>query len=350
MNVNSAFPTRLKQGRLLAKLSLRELAGQAGQIVSYNAIKKYEDGKMMPDERVIAALAKALGVAPDYFFKQSTVELSQVEFRKRTRLSAKEVASIKERVKDHVERYLEVENILKISQEFVNPLSDTPVRSLDEVDALVLSLLRHWNLGHNPIPNVIEMLEEKGIKVVEIEAPTEFDGLAAWVGSIPVIVLNKFYPSERKRMTALHELAHLILTLPGDWNNKTVEQCCHRFASSMLVPKPVMQALLGQPRTNITLAELIAIKEQYGISIQALVRRAKDVAIINDYAYKNFCIWISKNRKEEGLGAYRGEEKSYRFRQLLYRIAAEELVTPAKAAMLGKMKIDELRSVLDKMR
>ncbi|AUD05410.1 helix-turn-helix domain-containing protein [Spirosoma pollinicola] len=347
--MNNTFPIRLKQARLLAKLSLRELSERANLIVSYNAIKKYEDGKMMPEEPVISALAKALAVSPDYFFKPSKIELTNVEFRKRAKLTAKEISSIKERVKDHVERYLEVESILHISQEFVNPLANKPISSIDEIENTILQLLKEWNLGYNPIPNVIEMLEEKGIKIVEIQAPLEFDGLAAMVNSIPVIVLNKAYTPERKRLTALHELGHIMLKLPHHWESKEIERCCHRFASAMLVSKPVMQTLLGKPRTNITLDELISIKEQYGISIQAIVRRAKDLEIINDYAYKNFFIWISKNRKEEGLGSYKGEEKSYRFNLLLYRIAAEELVSLAKAAALGEMKIADLRTVLDKM-
>ena len=67
-----------------------------------------------------------------------------------------------------------------------------------------------WNIGSDGIINVIDLLEEHGIKVIEIDAPESFDGLSSMVNDLyPVIVLNKAFSSERKRFTALHELGHL---------------------------------------------------------------------------------------------------------------------------------------------
>ncbi|OIN57646.1 helix-turn-helix domain-containing protein [Arsenicibacter rosenii] len=349
MSTNNPFPSRLRQARLLAKLSLRELSEKSGSIVSYNSIKKYEDGKMMPDESVITGLAQALNVGPDYFFKAMNVELSKVEFRKRANLSVKDLNSIKEQIRSHLERYLEIENILRIENNFYNPISDMLVQDTESVENIVLHLLREWHLGYNPIPNVIEMLEEKGVKIIEIDAPEAFDGLAAFADHTPVIVLNKNFLPERKRFTALHELGHILLKIPRQLDSKVVESICHRFASAMLIPKPVMINLIGFKRSTITIAELITIKENYGISLQAIVRRCKDLSIITEYAYKAFFISISKNRKEEGLGKYKGQERTFRFTQLLYRIAAEELVTIGKAAALGEMKTIELKRILDRI-
>ncbi|CCH57630.1 helix-turn-helix domain protein (plasmid) [Fibrisoma limi BUZ 3] len=345
--MKEVFAARLKQARLLAKLSLRELAERMNNAVSYVAIKKYEDAKSLPDESVIVALANALSVKPDYFFKASAVELTNVEFRRKAKLGVKEINSIKEIVKDHLERYFEVEEILQIERSFQNPLAKNAITKPEEVEDRVLALLKSWHLGYNPIPNVIETLEEKGIKVIEIEAPNEFDGLSTYVNGVPVIVLNKNYGSERKRFTALHELAHLLLLFPENTEHRIVEKCCHRFASAMLIPRPVMYELLGKVRVHITLAELIMIKEQYGISVQAIMHRANDLNIVNDYIYKGFCIRMAKNKKEEGLGKYLGVEKSYRFRQLVYRIAVEELVSLTKAANLGDLKAAELRDIID---
>jgi hypothetical protein len=52
-------------------------------------------------------------------------------------------------------------------------------------------LRKEWDLGYDPIPDVVEMLEDKGYKVVEIEAPNSFDGLKADTGTQKVIVLRK---------------------------------------------------------------------------------------------------------------------------------------------------------------
>ena len=72
-----------------------------------------------------------------------------------------------------------------------------------------------WRLGQNSIPSVVEMLEDNHIKVVEVDEPLEFDGLSSMIdNNIPVIVVNKNFPVERKRFTLLHELGHLLMNLP----------------------------------------------------------------------------------------------------------------------------------------
>jgi hypothetical protein len=35
-------------------------------------------------------------------------------------------------------------------------------------------LRKKWKLGYDPIPDVVEMLEDKGYKVIEIDAPRWF--------------------------------------------------------------------------------------------------------------------------------------------------------------------------------
>ena len=56
-----------------------------------------------------------------------------------------------------------------------------------------------------------------------------------------------------------------------------------------------------------------------------------------------FLKFINKNRAEEGLGAYPGKEQAFRFKQLLYRAAAEEIIFLSKAANLSNQKIAQFR-------
>jgi Zn-dependent peptidase ImmA (M78 family) len=104
-----------------------------------------------------------------------------------------------------------------------------------------------------------------------------------------------------------------------------------------------MKQELGTLRSSISVQELIAMKEAYGISIAALMHRAKDLEIITDYQYINFRKWIGKNPAEVGLGNYQGIEKSTRFEQLVYRAAAEEVISMSKAASLANLKLAEFR-------
>ncbi len=338
---------RIKSARTLAGLSLRELANRMEGIVSHNAIKKYEDGLMMPDSKVIIALANVLNVKPDYFFQPYTVEIENIEFRKKSRMPKKEINSIKENVTNSIERYIELEQFLNISSSFTNPIKDFVINNGDDVEEAVNHLLTQWKVGFNVLPNVIELLEDKEVKVIEIDANDDFDGLSGWAnGTIPIIVVNKSYPNDRKRFTTLHELGHLLLNISPDVEAKAQEKLCHRFAGAMLMPKETFIAEIGEHRTSISLAELIAVKETYGISIQAIMARARDLGIITNDNFVRFRIWLNQmpdRKKEKGLGEFLGREHSSRFRQLLYRAASEEIISLSKAANLANKKLADFR-------
>ncbi len=338
---------RIKSARALAGFSLRELSQKMNDIVSHNAIKKYEKAEMMPDSKVLIALSEALAVKTDYFFRPYTVEIDNIEFRKKSSLLSKEVSSIKENVTDTISRYLEVEQFLGINSTFDNPIKGIKIKNGNDVEKAVEELLSKWKLGYNALPNVIELLEDNEIKVIELDELDSFDGLSGFAnGVIPVIVVNKNFPVERKRFTALHELGHLLLAFDKELTKKDIEKLCHRFAGSMLMPKSTFVKEIGNTRSQISLSELVAIKESYGISIQAIMARAKDLGVINEERYIAFRKWINIdiNRKSEvGYGSYIGRENSTRFKQLLYRATSEELISMSKAANLANQKLASYR-------
>jgi Zn-dependent peptidase ImmA (M78 family)/DNA-binding XRE family transcriptional regulator len=339
---------RIKSARMLAGLSLRELSTALDGLISHTAISKYERGEMMPDSKVLIALSKALDVKTDYFIRPQTVEISQVAFRKKSSLTLKKTNSIKENIKDNIERYIELERFLDLENSFCNPIKDIAIHHACDIENAVEVLLHHWDLGINALPNVIEMLEDKDIKVVEIDADDKFDGLSGWANqNIPVIVTNQNFTVERKRFTVLHELGHLLLSINNEkFTLSEIEKLCHRFAGAMLLPKQTIINELGQKRSSISINELIYIKESYGISMQAIMARAKDLGIITNDQYVKFRIWVNSNenhKKEIGYGEYKGVEHSSRFKQLLYRATAEEIISMSKAASLSNIKLAQFR-------
>ncbi len=348
--MKAIFSKRIKSARITANLSLRELSERMNTLVSHNAIKKYEDGLMTPDSKVLINLAKALNVKPDYFFRPFTVDIENVEFRKKSRLSKKSLNSIRETVTNAIERYVELEQFLNVSVDFHNPINDYLIRTGNDVENAVMHLLNEWKAGFNALPNVIELLEDKEIKTIEIEAGEEFDGLSGWAdNSIPIIVVNKKFPIERKRLTVLHELGHLLLSFHPDLDQKTMERLCYRFAGAVLIPKETFLEEMGENRSRISLPELIAIKETYGISIQAIMARARDLDVISEERFIHFRKWMNSSeerRKELGMGEYIGREYSSRFKQLLYRAASEEIISMSKAANLANKKLAEFRDEL----
>ncbi len=85
------------------------------------------------------------------------------------------------------------------------------VWDVSEADRAARSLRDHWSLGIDPIPNLVELLEEQGIKVLAVDL-TNIDGLTARVrrsghGVVPVIVVNRQDWGERLTFRALAERA-----------------------------------------------------------------------------------------------------------------------------------------------
>lgn len=259
-------------------------------------------------------------------------------------MSVKELNSIKQNVTDFVERYIEVEQFLNITSSFVNPVKDIHISTIQDINKAALKVRSEWQLGLNALSNVVDVLEDKNIKLIEVDAPDEFDGFSGWADDkIPIIVINKNYKIERKRLTALHELGHLILNLKDGISTKEKERFCFQFAGAMLIPESTFKNELGNVRSYISVPELVAVKETYGISIQAIMARAKDLKVINESQFISFRKFITQNRTEEGMGNYIGREQTFRFNQLVNRAAAENVISMSKAANLSNMKLSEFR-------
>lgn len=344
MDTKQVFAKQLKAARHMANMSMADLAEAMGGKIKKQSISKYEKGLMLPSSENLNALANVLKVPVDYFFKTNTIQLEDLAFRKKAKLKDKEYHSIVEKTRDFIERYLEIESILGIKSTFKNPLSNNSTASKDDIEKAAVDLRKKWKIGLlSPLHKVIELLEKNNIKIIELDVSADFDGLSTIIQEIPIIVINKKFDNVRKRFTALHELAHLIFMFPGKLKPGEIEKMCHYFAGAFLIPKEAFVRDFSASRSRISLFELIKIKENYGISIQAIMARAKDLGIITENRYKEFCIKFGKAgyRKNEP-GDYPVNEYSDRFDLLIYKALAEEIISFSKASVLSGKPIDRL--------
>jgi Zn-dependent peptidase ImmA (M78 family) len=109
----------------------------------------------------------------------------------------------------------------------------------DDAENAAKELRKQWDLGYDPIPDVVIMLEDKGYMVIEVKAPRDFDGMKAEVDNKKVIVLRQNNNDDvvRKRFTGLHELSHHALSFSDNLPDKEKEKLCHVFASAVLYPE-----------------------------------------------------------------------------------------------------------------
>lgn len=343
------FSERLKSARIMKGYSLQNLADALENKVTKQALNKYEKDLMKPDSEVLISLCNALDVRPDFFSRATSINLENVEFRKLKKLPVKESSKVKEKVIDFLERYFELEDLLGIDENFINPIAHTKINSFEDVEFAVEKLKEEWHIGEDPLGNVTELLEDLNIKVIEVKSEQAFVGLSTWQGiKNPVIVVNSDIPADRKRFTVLHELGHILMDIKK-YPEKERENFCNAFAGAMLIPKNLLLKELGNKRSKISINELIYLKKQFGASIQAIMFRAKHLGIITESNFKSFITYFSmRGYKKKEPGRYEGYEKSNRFKQLLFRAVSEEVISTSKAAALDNKKLSEFREELAK--
>jgi Zn-dependent peptidase ImmA (M78 family)/DNA-binding XRE family transcriptional regulator len=278
--------SRLRLARTAADLSLRDLSAAIGGLVTAQAIGKYERDEAMPGSKILLAMAAALGVSADYLLSDAQVALDGVDFRKKPSASRKEEAQVEAKVLHRVEQYLVVEEALGLdSARWDKPRhAPYPVQQITEADQAAMQMRQAWGLGRDPIPNLVELLEERGLKVICEHLAEPIDGMTAHVRRsdgtrLPVIVVNSVHWGERQRFTLAHELGHAVMAPATSLSEADVEKAAHRFAGAFLMPAEILWTEIGRHRSSISLGELFSLKSLLGVSVQALAYRCKDLGI-----------------------------------------------------------------------
>ena len=343
--MNYTISMWLKNIRRMRGLTLDEVSQCLKGMVTKQAISKYERGLMNPSPMVLDALCKLYQTSPDFLLGRKPIVISGLSFRSREPIPQKVKQRIISEVQIWMEHYLVLENLFDAMVRFKNPVTSLKIVDFDDMEAAAIQVRRKWGLGNDTIASVCRMLELSGMKVLELDIEEDIDGLCGWINrKTPFIVLKKNDVTvERKRFTALHELAHILFpSLEAmDYNKK--ERMCHRFASAILLTKEVVYTYVGRISDTLSVSELSSLRSMYGISIAAIVHRLKDLYIISlEYYNHIFNDRIKHNPLEEGWGAYLLIDETAKYTSLVHRAVVEGYMESDGQGMHidGKYKID----------
>lgn len=336
------FPLRLKLARHRVGLSMQALIDRMGDAaVSKMTISKFERGLLMPSPRTLQAIADVCNVPVSFFFIEPDVSLVPMCFRYEKDMPSRKAKKIEAEVTMKIEECFVKEQMVNMPARFVNPLQYCHVCTYADAEEAAQKLRQYMLVGTHPLHSVYEMLQELGVMVIEIDVDSnELLGTSTIINKLqPVVIVNSrsCTTTERKRFTALHELAHLLLAIEpvseeefrkdstmSHLKPPTVERLCHWFANALLICASSLKRRLGDNRTNLSIEELISVRNMYGISIAATVHRAHDLGIILDDTYNHlYDDYINKNRMEDGWGSYPVMEKADRYELLDERILME---------------------------
>lgn len=330
--------SRLRQMRLSRGLSLDQLATELGGIVTKQALSKYEREQANPTPRVMTQLALTLGVKAAYFLDDPRLEFKFHGFRRKAKLALRDQEQIKSRIEQELEARIRLQQLVKQSCSCSLPIHGYAAADFAGAEDAADSLREMWGLGKAPIASVTDTLEECRVHVIEVETEDDFDGLSATVYGedrallAAAVITRRLNAGERQRLNLLHELGHLILKPTQD--AKLDEKLAFRFASAFLAPRETVLRLAGPSRKSIGPSELEILKQRFGMSIQALLYRLKDLGIITPGYYKSWCMEISKRGwKKQEPNELRREEPQW-FRQTLLMARTEGLLSEAEIRRL----------------
>jgi Zn-dependent peptidase ImmA (M78 family)/DNA-binding XRE family transcriptional regulator len=258
-------------------MSQTDLARASG--LEQSDISRWERGLRAPSDEQLAALAMTLRVPTalllDEMRPAQPVHRTQ---RAETKRIERMVNGRLELARMAASRLLADVNI---DTPFAFPTPDEPAPP--DPEAAAEAIRRVWRVPPGPLGDLATLVESAGAVVL----PADFGVdsiLAAYAhprGDQRWCFLNtRSIDGARARFSLAHELGHALLhwdrfDAPAD---KDAEREAHRFAAALLMPREAMTSTFG--RSRITLDDLVVYRQRWGVSVQALVTRSRDIGLI----------------------------------------------------------------------
>lgn len=295
--------TRLTIARHLAGMRKSELAQHIGR--SPSAVTAWEAGTKQPTAANIAELAIRLEVDP-WFFAVRGEDLFAVSVAPHFRSLRSTSQQARAQAFAYGQMTVDVASALEVHAELPSP--DVPLFPVEPDDPTgpeeaARHVREQWGVGAGPAGHLIRLLEHHGVLVVfSPPRAASIDAYSFATAHRPVVVLNPIKRDYyRQRFDVAHEFGHLVMHGDAEPGGKAVEDQAHRFASELLMPAEEIHDLLPTSMGRSSWTSLFRLKEQWGVSVAALLFRARRLGRLSDVSYRNAMVAMSRNgwRRDE---------------------------------------------------
>jgi len=278
---------RLRLARESLELTQRDLAGAINGLVTPAALSQFENGDAKPSAQTLANLATATGFPLRFFATDPTVgEVATVDGffrslrstgvrqRRRLRALAELVRLVTAGLQHHVR--LPDPDVPRITV----PANVTRA----DVDAVAHQVRVAWDLTIGPIRDVIRTVERHGAVTTRLLLESEtVDAFSVPFPDRPVVVLGSDKgQADRSRWDVSHELGHLVMHDPDPHRSRHLEQQANWFAAEFLLPS---EQIIQELPTTTDWTRLAELKVRWGVSMTALLQRARTLGVLNESAY-----------------------------------------------------------------
>jgi len=264
---------------------------EKGHTVSTAALSQLELGHSTPSGRTLLAIAETTEFPLEYFVRRHADTEVDGFFR------SLRSAPARERRWAVAQAHL-LHDFVRVIEHYVE-LPDTDVpripivdRNRKELDRAATRVRRVWGLDDEPIPNVVRECEHHGIITTRLPLGRhDLDAFSVWFDDRPIVVLGTDKGSTaRSRFDAAHELGHGVLHAREDIGTKQAENEAHQFAASFLMPEATIRSELSP---SVDWRQLMDLKARWGVSLGALLIRARDLGILSPQRYVSAMKYMS---------------------------------------------------------
>jgi Zn-dependent peptidase ImmA (M78 family) len=252
-----------------------------------------EHGLQAPTENGVASLAGALGF-PGSFFRMQGNLFPPIAPMHRKR------AGLAKGFQEHAEALANLRRIhIQRLEQAVDIDDAIPRIELEEYDgnpARVAQVVRaSFRLPLGPVENVVATLENHGAFIfLEDFLSRQLDAFTlVGDGLRPTIFVNRSFPGDRERLSLAHELGHIVMHSVLTAN---IEDEAWQFAEEFLLPATSIESELRRARR---LSDFADLKRKWKVSMAALIRRAKNLAIIDANRYRYLMQQMAPYRARE---------------------------------------------------
>ncbi|MEM7807541.1 MAG: XRE family transcriptional regulator [Planctomycetota bacterium] len=246
--------------------------------VGQGTIARYELGERTPPPEHVDMIARALDFSTGFFAQHEHIVALGGDFlyRRRARVTAKD----RRRVEAEANiRRLQVLRMLKLVER--DDQIPFPYIDLDDVGRRpekAAQLTRQaMRIPDGPIKSLTNWIESAGgiIFLTDFGTP-QIDGTNMRMpGMPPLLFASGKVPGERHRFNLAHELGHVVMH--ANVSTGDAEQEANEFAAEFLMPRKLIRGDLR----NLDFAAALKLKQAWGVSVAALVKRAEDLKQIS---------------------------------------------------------------------
>lgn len=327
---------RLRQGREARGVTAVALAEIIG--VTRAAMSQYEHGHQSPSPETMRRICQALNLPMQWFLRPIVSSDNERPKFYRCMAAATKGARLRAEVrlgwlKDIVATIQQYIRMPRVELPTFDVPSDPARISNEMIEEWATDARRFWGLKDGPISNMVWLLENRGCIVTRVDLHAATLDAFSHLDNRPYVVLGSHKASAaRSRFDAAHELAHLLLhrNVPQEALTQTatfdlIENQAHRFAGAFLLPLDTFGNDLYP-----TLDNFRSLKEQWRVSISAMIMRSADLGLVNEKQVKKLMInlgrrrWKTKEPLDDEL-----EPEQPRFLRKCFEVLVEKRVVPA---------------------